>query len=324
MTTSPKTEPAPSPQSGRGRKRLGILAGTVVAVAGVVLANAVVVSRQSAGAARNDVVPVDGGKVHVVQDGPRDAPALVLLHGRGGSTRWWDAVVPALAQNHRVVRIDLLGHGLSGKPSGGAYSIPQQGRRVGQVMDRLGVRRAVVVGHSTGGAVATSVAEQRPDLVTALALIDTGPRMSAFASGGFVGHLLFVPGVGQLLWRIRTDRLVRKSLSSAFSRPGFAIPKALMDDVRRTTYHSLTATSRASDDFLKQRPIPDRLKPLGKPLLVIFGADDKRWRVSSANDYRAVPDAKIEVIPGVGHSPMLEDPAKTTALLLAFSPTPHA
>ncbi|MDA2807726.1 alpha/beta fold hydrolase [Nocardiopsis sp. LSu2-4] len=153
------------------------------------------------------------------QDGPRDAPALVLIHGLAGSARWWDPLVPRLAGSHRVIRVDLLGHGRSAKPTGGGYSVPEQARRVGEVLDRLGVEEAVVVGHSTGGSVATALAERRGDLVGGLVLIGSGPRLDAFASDGGVGRLLFVPVAGQLLWRLRTDGILRQGMSTAFSRP---------------------------------------------------------------------------------------------------------
>ncbi|MFC4053493.1 alpha/beta fold hydrolase [Actinomadura syzygii] len=300
------------------KRRVVIASAVLVVVAGLLAGNAVAVSRQDVGAT-GEALSLPGGSVFVRQDGPRDAPALVLIHGLGGSTRWWDAVVPLLAKSHRVVRIDLLGFGRSAKPSGDGYAVGEQAQRVGVALDRLGVRRAIVVGHSTGGSVATALAERRPDLVSALALIDSGPRLDAFISDGFVGNLLFVPGVGQLLWRFRTDGVVRRSLGTAFSRPGYEIPRALMDDVRATTYHSLTATSREAEHYLDERPLPDRLAPLGKPLLVIFGQDDRRWRASSAADYRAVPGATIELMPGIGHSPMLEDPPRTAASLLKFA-----
>jgi len=272
---------------------------------------------QDAEATGNSTLPLDGGNIYVSQDGPRDAPALVLIHGLGASTRWWDRVVPTLATSYRVIRIDLLGHGRSAKPAGGGYAIPQQGRRVGQALDRLGVKHTIVVGHSTGGAVATALAEQRGDLVTALALIDTGPRTDAFISQGLVGRLIEVPVVGQLLWRLRTNGLLRKGMSTAFT-PSFQIPQQLVDDARGVTYHALTAASRATHDYLKQRPLPDRLTALGKPLLVIFGEQDQRWRPSSAGLYRAVAGARVELLPGVGHSPIFEDPPRTAALLLTF------
>ena len=72
-------------------------------------------------------------------------------------------------------------------------------------------------------------------------------------------------------------------------------------------------------DYLAERGIPDRLAGVGKPLLVIFGAGDRRWDPASAADYSVVPEVAIEVLPGVGHSPNIEDPARTAALLLDFA-----
>jgi pimeloyl-ACP methyl ester carboxylesterase len=330
MTTSPAFDnqlddadvrsPDREPQVGRPRRRRRrIIASTILlAVVGLLVGNTAMVDWQDADATGNSTLPLDGGNIHVSQDGPHDAPALVLIHGLGASTRWWDRVVPMLAGSYRVIRIDLLGHGRSAKPAGGGYAIPQQAHRVGQALDRLGVKHAILVGHSTGGYVATALAEQRGDLVTALALIDTGPRMDAFISDGFVGKLVDVPVVGQLLWRLRTDGIIRRGLSTAFA-PGFNAPQQLVDDTRAMTYHALTATSHASDDYLKQRPLPDRLALLGKPLLVIFGEQDQRWRSSSAALYHALAGARVELIPEVGHSPMLEDPPRTAALLLTFA-----
>ncbi|WP_204038419.1 alpha/beta fold hydrolase, partial [Micromonospora qiuiae] len=225
--------------------------------------------------------------------------------------------VPTLATSYRVIRIDLLGHGQSAKPAGGGYAIPRQGRRVGQALDQLGIEHAIVIGHSTGGYVATALAEHRSDLVTALVLIDTGPGLDAFISDGPVGKLVFVPVLGQLLWRLRTDGILRRGLSTAFA-PGFHVPQQLVDHTRSMTYHALTATSRASDDYLTQRPLPNRLTSLGKPLLVIFGELDQRWQPSSAASYRSIAGAKVELVPGVGHSPMLEDPPHTAGLLTSF------
>jgi pimeloyl-ACP methyl ester carboxylesterase len=223
-----------------------------------------------------------------------------------------------LARSHRVIRIDLLGHGRSDKPAGRGYEIPEQANRVGAALDRLGVRHVIAVGHSTGGSVATALAEQRPDLVTALALINSGPRLDAFIGQGRVGELLTIPIVGQLLWALRTDSLIRQAASTAVSRPGYTIPQDLVDDVRGVTHHAFIATSRAVVGYLTQRPLPDRLTALGIPLMVIFGDDDRRWRSSSAADYRAVPGARVELLPGVGHTPILEDPPRTAALLLDF------
>lgn len=262
-------------------------------------------------AAESSILSLDDGDIYVCQDGPRDAPALLLIHGSASSTRSWNPLVPMLTNAHHVIRIDLLGHGRSAKPADRSYEIPDQVRRVGVALDRLGVEHAIVVGHSSGGVVATALAEQRPDLVTALALINTGPSLGAFIAPESAA-------IGPAQWPL-TDEQLRQFASTGFSRAGYQIPRELLDEVRVMTYHTLTATMQATRAYLEQQALPDRLTPLGKPLLVIFGEDDRRWRSSSAADYRAVPGAKVELLPGLGHSPNLEDPPRTATSLLALT-----
>jgi pimeloyl-ACP methyl ester carboxylesterase len=264
-----------------------------------------------AAATDDSMLPLDDGDIYVCHDGPRDAPVLLLIHGSASSTRSWDALVPLLTTSHRVIRIDLLGHGRSAKPAGRGYEIPEQARRIGEALDRLWIEHAIVVGHSSGGIVATALAEQRPDLVTALALINTGPSLDAFIAPPSAA-------IGPSQWP-PTDEQIRQLASTGFSRAGYQIPQELVDDVRGMTYHTFTATMQAARAYLQQQSLPDRLTALDTSLLVIFGDQDRRWRPSSATDYRAVLGAKVEMLPGVGHSPMLEDPPRTAAPLLAFT-----
>src|SRR5262245_49345421 len=81
---------------------------------------------------------------------------------------------------------------------------------------------------------------------------------------------------------------------------------------------SLHELAPASLAYIGQRALPDRLVDLDIRLLVIFGADDRRWRSSSAQLYDIVPNGRIEMLPHVGHSPMFEAPEITTRLLLEF------
>jgi pimeloyl-ACP methyl ester carboxylesterase len=260
---------------------------------------------------------LDDGDMHVAEDGTPGAPAVLLIHGTAASTTWWDPVIAALAGAYRVIRVDLAGHGRSSSPAGG-YGIAAQARRAGAVLDRLGVTQVTVIGHSTGGYVATALAEQRPGLVSALALIDTSPDLDAVNDQGLLGRLLLAPLPGRLLWRLRTEATIRKALASAFTRP-IDIPGTIIQATMGMTHQALAATSRAGDNYLKQQSAPARLTALGLPVLVIVGADDKRWRSSSAAAYRAVPGARVELLPGVGHTPMMEDPPTTGALLLEFA-----
>jgi len=230
--------------------------------------------------AHDRFVRLDDGDMHVVEDGKPGAPALLLIHGTAASTAWWDPVVPRLAGAHRVIRVDLLGHGRSSSPAGG-YGIPAQARRVGAALDRLGAGRVAVIGHSTGGSVATALAEQRPGVVAALALIDTGPSPDAYIDQGLLGRLLLARFPGRLLWRLRTEATIRKAMRTAFTRP-FDIPDALIEATLGMTHRAVAGTARASLNYLRQRSVPARLAALDLPVLVIFGVDDQRWRSSSA------------------------------------------
>jgi pimeloyl-ACP methyl ester carboxylesterase len=259
---------------------------------------------------------LDDGEIYTCQDGPRDAPALLLIHGNASSARWWDELVPMLTRSHRVIRIDLLGYGRSAKPADRSYALTEQARRVGEAMDQLGVERVIAVGHSSGGAAVTALAERRPDLVAALVLINTGPHLGAYIAPP--------RDINPSQWPDVTDEQLRQFTSAAFSRPGYQIPSELLNEIRAMPYRSITTTMQASRDYVKEQALPDRLAPLGKPLLVIFGEEDRRWRSSSAADYRAVPGAIVEMLPGLGHTPILEDPARTASSLLAFTTTQAA
>jgi pimeloyl-ACP methyl ester carboxylesterase len=103
--------------------------------------------------------------------------------------------------------------------------------------------------------------------------------------------------------------------------PGFEIHQSYVDQFRDIDFRVFGAISQAIRAYLDERSLPQRLAPLGKPLLVIFGEEDRRWRPSSAGDYRAVPGAVVEMLPGVGHSPNIEDPARTAVSLLAWAAT---
>lgn len=262
-------------------------------------------------------IRLDDGEMHVVEDGKPGAPNLLLIHASAASSATWDLVVPTLAGAFRVIRVDLLGCGKSTTPAGG-YDIPTQAGRVGTALDELGVSRVTVIGHSGGCAVATALAEQRPDAVVALALIDFGPDLDAKIPESRLTRLLLTRFPGPLLWRMKTEATIRKGARVGFTRP-VEIPNGMIEDALRMTHQAFMRAMRAPVEYLGERSLPERLSVLGLPLLVIFGADDQRWRSSLAGAYRTVSGARVELLPGVGHTPILEDPQTTGQLLLDFA-----
>jgi pimeloyl-ACP methyl ester carboxylesterase len=252
----------------------------------------------------------------VAHAGPRQAPPLLLIHGSGASGGFWNPVIPALAGRHHVIRIDLPGCGQS--PPARSYDVPAQADRVAAMLDDLGVGAVAAAGHSSGGYIATALAERRPDLVRSLALVSTGPGPDALLPQPVLLRALLAPPFGPLLWSRRSDAMIRKGLNATAARP-VDLPDDLIAEVKGTSYRAFRSLLRQNGAYITERSVPERLARLGVPVLVIFGAADPRWEPSSAHRYETVPAARIELLPGVGHLPLLEAPATTGELLLDFT-----
>ena len=301
----------------RGWKILIAVVAVLVVLIGV---NAVVVDGETKPAEVIEpggrIVKLPGGEIQVVEHGPRDAPPIVLVHCFTCAIDWWDGVIPRLDRDHRVIATDLLGHGGSEKPSSG-YSIENQAKLIAGVLGRLGVRDAEVVGHSLGGPIAIALAEQSPELVDRLVTIDSIPD-SSYGDVGLIGELPFKPVIGQTLWRIKPDFAIRNGLEVAFA-PGFDVPDAFVEDVKRMTYSAYTGSHDAYDNYTGEEPLPQRAAATGKPTLAIMGAEEQIAKDPSAAlaAYRAA-GAATELIQGAGHSPEVEKPAETASMVLAF------
>ncbi|NKX86949.1 alpha/beta fold hydrolase [Nocardia coubleae] len=259
--------------------------------------------------------------LHVVIDGNPTAPPLLLVHGSGATGSMWAPVVPSLAAKYRVITIDLPGCGRS--ESASTYAVAQQADRVAKVLDELGVRNLRVVGHSSGGYVATALVESRPDLVGDLVLVSTGPNLAALLPEPAIIRALTSPPFGPLVWALRTDSMIRRGLA-ATAATTITVPDGAVADLRAMSYRTFRAIIAANIDYLAARTVPQRLIDAGKPLLVIFGDSDPRWDPASAHHYEAVPGAQLEYLRGVGHLAMLEDPDALARSILASAEADRA
>jgi pimeloyl-ACP methyl ester carboxylesterase len=254
--------------------------------------------------------------LQVREDGPASEPTLVLLHGFAASLRWWDALAPALRGRYHLVRLDLLGHGGSAKPGGG-YSIEHQAQLVDEALAQLGVRRAVIVGHSMGGLVASALAGRDHRLVAGIVLIDSPPTEGA-GHLPFLARIGFLPLIGPATRTLATDGMVTNALKSAFA-PGYKVRPPYPGDYWRMTYTSYLDSHNASNAYLARESLPRRLVATGLPLLALYGTRDQLVSPASERDYEQVPGAKLVAIRGAGHSPMIEKPYATSRLILAFA-----
>ncbi len=306
---------------GRGWK---ILIGALVVLVVLLVLNALSIGHETKAASITEpggrILDVSGAELQVVERGPRNASPIVLIHCFTCAINWWDEMIPRLAREHRVVAIDLLGHGGSEKPTSG-YSIPDQADLVAQALSRLGVRDAELVGHSLGGPVSIALAEQSPQLVNRLVIIDSIPDTS-YGDVGFIGELPFKPVIGEALWRVKPDFSIRDGLEIAFA-PGFSVPDDFVEDVKRMNYSAYSDSHDGFDSYTGEKPLPERAAVLGKPVLAIMGAEEQIASDPAAAlaAYRsAIPSAQTKLMAGVGHSPNVEAPARTAALVLAFAP----
>lgn len=306
----------------------GKIVAVVIALVALLLAlNAVITGRQTKDAAvtvpGGRILQLTGGDLQVLARGPADAPPIVLIHCFTCALDWWDGVLPRLERSHRVVAIDLLGHGGSEKPRSG-YSIPNQADLVAEALGRLGVRHAEVVGHSLGGAVAVALAERSPGLVDRLVIIDSRSSPEEEGDLGLLAKLAFTPVIGPALWRVKPDFTVRKGLEVAFA-PGFDVPDAFVEDVKRMTYTAYDRSAAEDDDYTEEESLAARVAATGRPLLVIMGAEEQiidHPRAALAAYARAVPRARTVLVRGAGHSPNVETPARAASLIAGFAASP--
>jgi pimeloyl-ACP methyl ester carboxylesterase len=295
----------------------------VVVLLGVLLAvNAVVIDGETkpgeVTVPGGRILHLPGGEMQVLERGPRTAAPIVLIHCFTCAIDWWDGMIPRLDRDHRVIAVDLRGYGGSEKPASG-YSMEDQAAFVAEALSRLGVRDATVVGHSLGGTVATALSERFPKLAGRLVIIDQAPDES-YESGGlpFTAKLTFVPVLGQMLWRVTPDFAIKDGLGAAFA-PGYDVPDRFVDDFNRMTYTSYTSDTEEGD-YSDATPLDRRIARSGTPLLAIFGAEDQIYDSRKAlAAYAKVAGARVELIGGAGHSPNVEKPRQTAALVLAFA-----
>jgi pimeloyl-ACP methyl ester carboxylesterase len=313
----------------RWKVLLGLVGGLIVLLA----INTIVVDSETKPASITaegaQILHLPAGDIQVLETPAESAHPgvpVVLIPCYSCSLHWYDRLAPLLAKNHRVIQLDLLGEGGSAKPANG-YSMESEAALVAAALNKLDAQGAVVVGHSLGAAVATSLAQQASQLVDRVVIIDQAPDNS-FGGTPFLVHLAHVPVIGEALHRIILDSVVKHTYEAAFA-PGYDIssgfddPNQVVDDYRDMTYTSFNDLSSAEDDFESAEGLDARIRSAAVPLQVIFGTEDQIWDKpnprEAANAYRSVPGAEIHMIKGSGHSPNVEKPDETAALIEKFA-----
>ena len=263
-----------------------------------------------------DFVDVAGIRLHLRDDGPRDAPAVILLHGFGASLHTWEPWAAMLSQSMRVIRFDLPGFGLTGADPTGNYSDARSLEIIAAVMDRLGLARASLAGNSIGGRIAWKFAAAWPARTDRLILI----APDGFASPGFeYGKAPEISATLKLMRFVLPAAAVRMSLAPAYGDPAFLTDSL----VRRYRDLMLAPGVRAAmlarlEQSILVAPEP-LLRTIHAPTLLMWGEKDQMIPFTNAADYqRLLPNATLKSYPALGHVPHEESPSETAAAAREF------
>jgi len=239
-----------------------------------------------------------GGRIFVRAAG-ESGPALLLVHGLGGSSAHWLPQLAALANECRVFAIDLRGHGRSAASPGADYEIAAHAADLLAVADSLGLNRFALAGHSFGGWVALEVAAAHPQRVTALALVDPGGDTSGEAPESVESALAAVREEP----RREFERHYREFLDDA--KPATA--RRVLADLAATRDEVLVAGITEAMRY----PARARLAAYSGPVLCLAGSlNDAPGSLT-----RTVPGLAVEWLAPASHWLMLDRPEQTSGLL---------
>ncbi|GAA3185718.1 alpha/beta fold hydrolase [Blastococcus jejuensis] len=283
-------------------------------------------------------VDIDGPVHYVDFGGPDDAPAVVLVHGLGGSHLNWDLFAPLLQPHARVWALDLPGFGRS-EPGGRKASVHANVAVLQRFLADVVGEPAVLIGNSMGGMLSILAAGERPDAVTGLVLLDPaipGPRRALDPLVAAMFALYAVPFVGErfLVWRrSKQSELarVREMLRLCGVDPD-ALPPEIVDrsvtllaereDVDGMDRAFLAAARSLVKLLVDPRRYRRAMASIDDPVLLVHGDRDRLVPVAAARDIaRRHPDWRYLEMPGVGHVPQLQVPEELAREVLDWMRT---
>jgi pimeloyl-ACP methyl ester carboxylesterase len=267
-------------------------------------------------------IEVEGVEANYIDVGSGDEEPVLLVHGLGGQWQNWLENIPRLAQNRRVVAMDLPGFGLTPEPDDGEITIPGYGRWVNTLADKLGLGQVEFVGNSMGGYIAAEVAIQFPERVSRLVLVSAAGISSAET---LQAPILTVARVATAVTTntaashrgLAARPLTRHAALALVARH----PRLLKADLAYEGFFKgagkpgFDAALRACLDY----DFRDRLPDVKVPTLVVWGEKDSIIPVRDADEFeRLIEDSRKVVMKDTGHIPMAERPQAFNDVLVDF------
>ena len=278
--------------------------------------------RETDWASELEQVEVNGTPINYVDVGSGEEEPVVLVHGLGGQWQNWLENIPRLAQERRVLALDLPGFGLTPEPGDGEISISGYGRCVDAFCEQLGLDKVDMVGNSMGGFVAAEVAIQFPERVSRLVLVSAAGITSAdtlqapILTFGRIATALATNSAARHR-RVAARPLGRHAALALVARH----PRLLKADLAYEGFFK-GAGKGGFDDALRaclDYDFRDRLPDVRVPTLIVWGEKDSIIPVRDANEFeRLIPDSRKVVMKDTGHIPMAERPQAFNDVLTEF------
>lgn len=264
--------------------------------------------------ANSHFINLDGKTIHYTVQG--SGPALVLVHGFGGSTVAWEKLIPLLAPHYTVYALDLLGFGLSDKPVDASYALPAQADIVCALIAKLGLEQAVLVGHSMGGVIVADAARKLPDRIKGLIMIE--PGFYYIGPPKFLQYLFFP--FERAMAKMFYSRMVRaKSFVGSYYDTSLVTEEMIGELllVRNTpgAVEALQSMTRNHD----YKTYEDIASAVTCPSLMIWGERGEKTRIREIEDcHRLMKGSQLVMVESCGHYVQDEKPEQAAQAILAF------
>lgn len=264
-----------------------------------------------------------GMSVHYRDQGCRDCPAVVLIHGSNSSLHTFEPLVRILEAKYRLISYDQPGHGLTGPHPLDDYSAQGMFEAIDAVVDATGIERFAIAGHSMGGWIAWRYALEKPNHLSALVLISSSgapPSPHSAKPSPYIGARIVRNPIGRFLAQHITPRyLVEQSLFDSTSNDA-QVTEKMVD--RYWELLRLPGNRRAAGLLALVDREPEygqQLSELSLPTLVLWGEEDLVVPVDNATTFSdLIPRSDLQVFKGVGHVAMEEVPDHTAAAIDKF------
>lgn len=265
-------------------------------------------------------ISVDGMDVHFRDEGDvTDSIPIVLIHGTGSSLHTYNDWTSKLIMDHRVVRMDLPGYGLTGPFPHRDYSINNYVVFLKHFLETLGIKSCVLAGNSLGGRLAWNFTSEHPNMVEKLILIDASGYPSKAKSTPLAFKIAQTPIIKNIFTFI-TPRFIAKASVENVYEDKTKVTKKLVD-----RYFELTLREGNRQAFIDRFRIPSdtnshkKIKLIAQRTLILWGEQDKLIPLKMAYQFHNdLANDTLVILKDVGHIPMEESPVQSLAPVIAF------